>query len=84
MHGLSKINKHLVNGFPKLRPILSAINTGTYKWGKCFVPLPKPFTSSNYTVKDSCHFARDITQESSKLFMASLDVDSFFTNLPLD
>ena len=30
MYGLSKIHKPLVNGFPKLRPILSAINTGTY------------------------------------------------------
>ena len=32
MYGLSKIHKPLVNGFPRLRPILSAINTGTYKW----------------------------------------------------
>ena len=31
MYGLSKIHKPLVNGFPKLRPSLSAINTGTYK-----------------------------------------------------
>ena len=84
MYGLSKIHKPLVNGFPKLRPILSAINTGTYKWAKCFVPLLKPFTSNNYTVKDSFDFAKDITQQSSKLFMASLDVDSLFTNVPLD
>ena len=32
MYGLSKIHKPLVNGFPKLRSILSVINTGTYKW----------------------------------------------------
>ena len=84
MEGLSKIHKPLVNGFPKLRPILSAINTGTYKWAKCFVPLLKPFTSNNYAVKDSFDFVKDITQQSSKLFMASLDVDSFFINVPLD
>ena len=29
-------------------------------------------------------FAKDITQQSSKLLMASLDVDSLFTNVPLD
>ena len=29
MYGLSKIHKALVNNFPKLRPILSAINTAT-------------------------------------------------------
>ena len=31
MYGSSKIHKPLVNGFPKFRPILSALNTGTYK-----------------------------------------------------
>ena len=81
---LSKIRKPLVKGFPKLRPILSARNTSTYKWAKFFVPLLKPFTSNNYAVKDSFDFAKDITQQSSKLFIASLDVDSHFTNVPLD
>ena len=65
---LSKIHKPLVKGFPKLRPILSARNTSTYKWAKFFVPLLKPFTSNNYAVKDSFDFAKDITQQSSKLF----------------
>ena len=60
------------------------MNTATYKWEKCFVPLLKPFTSNNYTVKDSFDFAKDITQQSSKLFMASLDLDYLFTNVPLD
>ena len=31
MYGSSKTHKPLINGFPKLRPILSALNTGTYK-----------------------------------------------------
>ena len=34
MYRLSKIRKSLVDGFPKLRPILSAVNTGTDKWAK--------------------------------------------------
>ena len=83
MYGLSKTHKPLVNSFPKLRPILLAINTGTYKCAKFFVPLLKPFTSNNYAVKDFFDFAKDITQQSSKLFTASLDVDSLFTKLPL-
>ena len=49
IYGLSKIHKPLVNSFPNLRPILSAINTGTYKWETFFVPLLKPFTSNNYS-----------------------------------
>ena len=66
-YGLSKIHKPLVNGFPKLRPILSAINTGTYNWATFFVPLLKSFTSSNFTVKDSFDFAKDITQQSFQI-----------------
>ena len=31
MYGIYKIHKPLANGFPKLRPTLSAINTGKYK-----------------------------------------------------
>ena len=62
MYGLSKIHKPWVNGFPKLRTVLSAIHTGTYKWAKFFVPLLKPFTFNNYTVKVSFDFAKNIIQ----------------------
>ena len=73
-----------LNSFPKLRPILLAINAGTYKWAKFFVHLLKLFTSNNYTVKESFDFAKDTTHQSAELFMASLDVDSLLTNMPLD
>ena len=84
MYRLPKIHRPLVNVFPKLTPILSAINTGTYKWSKRFVPLLKPLTSNNYAVEGSFDLAKGITQQKSKLFMASLDVDSLFTNMSLD
>ena len=44
----------------------------------------KPFTPNNYGVKESFDFTKDITQKRSKLFTACLDVDSLFTNVPLD
>ena len=45
----------------------------------------KPFTSNNNKIKNFFDFAKDIiTQQSSKLFMASLDVDSLFTKVPFD
>ena len=44
----------------------------------------KPFTSNSYKIKNFFDFAKDITQQSSKLFMASLDVDSLFTKVPFD
>ena len=84
MYGSSKIHKPLVNGFPKLRPILSALNTGTYKWAKCFVPLLRHLTSNEFTLKDSFEFAKIICEQDAGLFMVSLDVNSLFTNVPLE
>ena len=84
LYGLSKIHKPPVNNIPKLRPILSALNTGTYKWAKFFVPLLRHLTFNEYTLKDSFEFAKVISEQNSDLYMASLDVDSLFTNVPLD
>ena len=84
MYGLPKIHKSLINNFPKLRPILSAIRTATYSWAKILVTLFKCFTMNEYTLKDSFEFAKDVTNQKSSCFMASLDVDSLFTNVPLD
>ena len=39
---------------------------------------------SEYTFKDSFEFPQDIINQNSNCFMASLDVDSLFTNVPLD
>ena len=63
MYGSSKIHKPLVNGFPKLRPILSALNTGTCKWAKLFVPLLRHLTSNEFTLKDSFEFAKIIVNK---------------------
>ena len=63
MCGSSKIHKPLVNGFPKLRPILSALNTGTYKRAKFFVPLLRHLTSNEFTLKDSFEFAKIIVNK---------------------
>ena len=84
MYGSSKIHKPLVNGFPKLRPILPVLNTGTYNWAKCFVPLLRHITSNQFTLKDSFEVAKIISEQDAGLFMASLDVESLFTNLPLE
>ena len=55
MNGLPKIHKLLINNFPKLCPILSAINTATYGWAKFFVPVLKCFTMNECTLKDFKH-----------------------------
>ena len=39
LYGLSKVHKPLVEGLPKMRPILSAIGTAAYGISKFFVCL---------------------------------------------
>ena len=39
---------------------------------------------NEYTLKDSSEFAKDIINQNSNCFIASLDVESLFTNIPLD
>ena len=69
----------LVNGFPKLRFILSALNTRTF-----FVHLLRHLTSNEFILKNSFEFAKIIWEQDAGLFMASSDVDSLFTNVPLE
>ena len=84
LYGLGKIHKPAVNNIPKLRPILSAINSPTYKLSQYINKLLKPFTMNQYTTKDSFNFALDISKQDSSHHMSSLDVDSLFTNIPLN
>ena len=39
---------------------------------------------NEYTFKDSFRFAKNIINQNSNCFMASLDVESLFTNVPSD
>ena len=84
LYGLAKVHKQLINNCPPFRPILSAIGTPTYNIAKFLVPILKPLTTNDYTLKDTFEFSRDILNQNPNLFMASLDVDSLFTNIPLD
>ena len=84
LYGLGKVHKATVNNIPKLRPILSAVNTPTYKLSQYLNKLMKPLTTNQYTAKDSFSFTEDIRKQDSTLSMASLDIDSLFTDIPLD
>ena len=84
MYGLCKVHKDIIDNCPPFRPIFSAINTPTYKLAKFLVPILKSLTSNEYTVKDSFAFVEEIVEQDSEFFMGSLDVDSLFTNIPLE
>ena len=83
MQRLCKVQKDIIDNCPPFRPILSAINTPTYKLAKFLVPILKSLTSNEYTVKDSFAFAEEIVEQDSEFFMGSLDVDSIFANIHL-
>ena len=83
LYGLAKVHKPLVNNVPKLRPILSAVNTPTYKLSQYLNSLMKPLTTNEYTAKYYFSFATDVRKQDTAKSMASLDVDSLFTNIPL-
>ena len=69
---------------PKSRPILSAINTHGYNLAKFLIPILEPLTHNEFTIKVSFSFSKEITTYDSSLSMASLDVESLFTNIALN
>ena len=86
MYGLCKVHKDMTNGqeLPPFRPILSAIRTCAYNVAKFLVPILKEYTVNEYTIKDSFTFAEEITDQNAEHYMVSFDVESLFTNIPLD
>ena len=50
---------------------------------KIFTTVLTPLTQNEYTVTDSFHFAEEIDKQDPNLYMASLEVDSLFTNIQL-
>ena len=51
---------------------------------KFLVPFIETITKNKFTVKNSFEFSKEICQQNPEYFMASLDVESFFTNTPLE
>ena len=51
---------------------------------KYLVPILELLTKNKYTVRDSFNFVIDIAEQYSGNFMGSLDIDSLFTNIPLE
>ena len=84
LYGQPKVHKTVINNISQFRPILSAIDTPLYKLGKYLVPILLPLTVNDYTVKDTFTFAKEVINFDHNLFVASLDVESLLTNIPVD
>jgi hypothetical protein len=82
LYGLPKIHKPNV----PVRPILSMCNSPTYDLAKwlCDVLFPVRDALGSFTLKDSFSFVEVLSDHNlSESVMASLDVSSLFTNVPL-
>ena len=84
LYGGPKVHKPVIINCPKFRPILSTIGTPTYKLAKFLVPILSPLTSNEFSVHDSFSYADEVSSFCPHHFMASLDVESLFTNIPLN
>ena len=62
LYGSSKIHKETRNGLRTFCPVLSAIDTPTYKLAKFLLKFLTPSTANEYAVIDSFHFAEEICQ----------------------
>ena len=84
LDGLYKTHKKVLDKCPSFRPILSAVKTPSYNLAEFLVPLIEPITKNNFTDKNSFEFCKEICETNPEYFMASLDVESLFTNIPLE
>lgn len=82
LYELDKIHMETCNGLPLFLAILSAIGTPTCILANFLLQFLTSSTTNEYTVSQSFHFAEEICQQDANLYMASLAVDSLFTNIP--
>ena len=54
------------------------------RWKTFLVPFLSDITQNEFTVKNSFAFVDETLTQGSDLYMASLDVDTLFTNIPVD
>ncbi|KAL9967396.1 hypothetical protein ACROYT_G025613 [Oculina patagonica] len=83
IYGLPKIHKADV----PLRPIVSCVNTFTYDLSAYLANILSPLTgNSDFAVTNSAHFVSTISSETilDNEIMVSFDVESLFTNVPID
>ena len=83
LYGLPKVHKANL----PFRPILSAIGTHSYNLSKFLLSLLSPLLTSRYLLSGTFSFLDELRNsdlDSNYVFMASFDINSLFTNVPLD
>ena len=67
-----------------LRPIISQCPTPTYNLAKTIHRIIEPFIPNQYTLKSTNDFIDLLRSNPSRGILASLDVESLFTNVPIE
>ena len=67
-----------------LRPIISQIPTPTYSLAKAINKIISPYVPNEYSLKSSSDFIDLLSTNANHGIIASLDVESLFTNVPID
>ena len=85
-YGLPKLHKKRDNHRqPPLRPIVSSIGAYNYNLAKYLSSLLVPLLPDKYSVKDSFSFVEELRSfDFNNKFLISFDVESLFTNIPLN
>ena len=83
LFGNPNFHKPVVDNMPKFRSNLPTIKTPGYNLAQFLTPILERLTHNQFIVKDSFSFAKEIAKYDSSLFMARLDAESLFTNIPL-
>ena len=82
LYGVPKIHKTSV----PMRPILSCIGTHNLFLSRFIVKLLQPLIKKTYISRDCYHFLDDLKQANipPTSIMSSFDVESLFTNIPVN
>ena len=85
LYGLPKIHKPNFSTLFQFRPIFAAYNNPSFNIAKFLVPILAPLTRNEFTVDNTSSFIQDIStvSDANSYYMASFDIESLFTNIPL-
>ena len=81
---VQKLIKQLLITAPKSVLFCQRFTYRTYKAAKSLVPILSPLTSNEFWIHDSFSLPDEVSSFCPNHFLASLDVESLFTNIPLN
>ena len=82
IYGNCKIHKNKKN--PPLRPVISTIPTPSYEISKSINEIISQYMPTSYNIRSTKEFIEILKTQSPNNIMASLDVESLFTNVPVN